>query len=126
MIYQGSLAHQVEASLREARYPEALETLDQWGHDLPGDKIEGYWSWMFARAALGSAEPEAVVAEADVLVRVNPVSNYGARLLLLASQALGATGREASARKYLQRIVKEFPESPLVPEVVEKLKVADD
>jgi tetratricopeptide (TPR) repeat protein len=125
MIYQGNLARHVEAFLREAQYQEAREMLEQWGHDLPADKIEGYWSWMVARAAMGRGDHQAVVAEAQTLVNVNPVSNYGARLLLLAYEARRAMGQKDLAGKCLKRIMKEFPESPLAQEAARKLKIEE-
>ncbi len=121
-IYRGNLARHVEAYLLEDLYEEASETIEQWGSDLPADKIEGYWSWMKARTAMGRRDFQQVIAEADILARANPVSNYGAKLLMLAWEACRRSDQPDQARKTLKRIVEEFPESPLAAEAAEKLK----
>jgi tetratricopeptide (TPR) repeat protein len=124
MIYQGNLARHVEAYIKEGKYDQAEETLQQWGRDLPADKIDGYWSWMRARLAMARRDYRRAAREADTLVGVNPVSNHGAKLLMLACDAHRLRGDVEGSRDVLRRLVETFPESPLAAEASTLLKAA--
>jgi TolA-binding protein len=124
MIYRGNLARHVEAYIKDGKYDQADEALAQWGGDLPADKIDGYWSWMRARLAMARREYLRAAREADILVSVNPVSNHGAKLLMLAYDAHRLRGDAEAARKALRRLVEVFPESPLAAEAANLLKAA--
>ena len=63
-----------------------------------------------------------VTIEADILARVNPASNCGAQLLMLAVQAYRKMDKPDKAAETLKRIVDKFPESPLAVKAAETLK----
>lgn len=123
-IYRGDLARHVEAYLNEGKFHDAEEYLQRWAADLPADKINGYWSWMFVRLALARKQWSAAIAEAETLTGVNVRSNYGAKLLMLARQAALRLNQPDKADALLRRIVKEFPESPLAAEAARLLEQA--
>jgi TolA-binding protein len=56
-----------------------------------------------------------------VLVKVNPASNYGAELLMIAYEAHLRLRQPDEAKKVLRQIVKDFPESPLAAEAAKRL-----
>ncbi len=115
-IYRGDLARHVEAYLNDGKFHDAEAYLQRWATDLPADKINGYWSWMFVRLALARGQWSAAITEAEILTSVNVRSNYGAKLLMLARQAALRLNQPDKADALLRRIIKEFPESPLAAE----------
>jgi len=60
--------------------------------------------------------------EASTLVKVNPRSNYAARLLLLAAETYRKLGKDAEEKAALKQIVEKYPESPLAAEAAKALK----
>jgi len=122
VILRGDLARHVEAYIRDGMYVSAAEFLDRWARALPADQLDGYWSWMHARLLQIQRKHGEAIRAAETLVKVNPRSNYGAQLLMLAHRSLVALEREKPAADMLRRIVKEFPESPLAAEAEKLLK----
>ena len=53
---------------------------------------------------------------------MNPRSNYGAQLLMLAVEAYRKMDQPAKATLTLKRIIDTFPESPLAVQAVDILK----
>jgi tetratricopeptide (TPR) repeat protein len=122
-IYRGNLARHVEAYLHDARFQAAGEFLDTWAADLPADKLNGYWSWMAVRLAIAQKRYGDAIREAEILTGANPRSNYGAQLLMLARQAALQSDQPQRGQALLERIVKEFPESPLAAEAARLLQI---
>jgi len=121
-IKKGDHARYVEDYLRRNLLDDAQRRLDAWERSFPADKLEGYSTLMRVRLLLARREYAAAVAEAEVLVRVNPGSNYGAELLLKASEAYRKLGKVAEATAALKLIVSKYPESPLSQQAAERLK----
>ena len=120
-IYRGDLARHVEAYLSEGKLHLAGEFLAQWHQDLPKDRLDGYWSWMAVRVALLQRRWSDAAREAEVLAAANRQSNYGAQLLMLGHDAALQLKQLERARAMLERVVKDFPESPLAAEASRKL-----
>lgn len=113
LIRKGDFARHVEAYIRDEKLSAAEEYLQRWARSLPGDKLEGYWSWMKVRYLRRRGRHEDAVREAETLVNVNPRSNYAPRLLWLAAESCRGLGEAEKAETLLRRLVADYPESPL-------------
>ncbi|MFP4054853.1 MAG: PA14 domain-containing protein, partial [Phycisphaerae bacterium] len=120
-VEKGDFARHVEAYLLKRKYDDAETYLRRWELAYPMDKLGGYWSRMAVELYLRQKRYAEAVLEAEVLVRVNPGSNYAARLLLYAHDAYRMLEKPKLARGALQRIVKEYAESPLSEEAARML-----
>ncbi|MDP6546251.1 MAG: PKD domain-containing protein [Phycisphaerae bacterium] len=122
-ILRGDLARHVESYTQSSRnYEWAEQYIQRWSQAFPADKLDGYLSLLTARLWMVQGRYSEVTVEADILTRVNPTSNYGAQLLMLAVEAYRKMDKPDKASETLKRIVKVFPESPLAIEAAEKLK----
>lgn len=122
-IRKGDLARQVEAYTRAGEYGDAADSLNEWEREFPIDKLEGYSTLLRARLLRARKQYAQAAELAERLVRVNPRSNYAPELLMLASDAYLALKKDAAAADCLDRIVKNYPESPLAAEVKKKQAV---
>ncbi|HUS47096.1 MAG TPA: tetratricopeptide repeat protein [Phycisphaerae bacterium] len=118
---KGDYARHVEEYIRTRDYEAAGDYLQTWQEAFPLDKLEGYWSLLVAQLAFAQGRHAEAVREAQVLVKVNPASNYGAELLMIAYDAHLRLRQPDQAKKVLRQIVKDFPESPLAAEAAKKL-----
>ncbi len=120
-IVKGDLARHVEDYLRKLDLLSAEEYLARWENTFPQDKLEGYWSTMAVRLALKRKQYAAAVREIEVLVRVNPGSNYAAELLMMSVEPYGKLNEPTKAKAALRRIAEKYPESPLAAVAARKL-----
>ena len=116
VVRKGDLARHVENYIRQGTYHDAKDFLDRWETEFPVDKLEGYSTLLRVRLAMAQKQHEFAAEQCEQLVRVHPGSNYAAELLMLAFKAYTALGKDAPARAALERIVKNYPESPLAAE----------
>ncbi len=119
---KGDFARHVEAYIRDREYADARTYLDDWAETFPADKLEGYWSllhvhWCQARSLDGKA-----AREAETLVRVHPASNYAAELLFLAADSYARLQRPDQQKDALERITRQYPESPFAKLASETLQ----
>ncbi|MBT3199790.1 MAG: PKD domain-containing protein [Phycisphaerales bacterium] len=122
-IMRGDFARHVESYTQTIRdYEWAQEYLDRWRRTFPADKLDGYLSLLTARMWMAQGNYARVTVEADIIARVNPRSNYGAQLLMLAVEAYRKMDQPAKATLTLKRIIDTFPESPLAVQAVDILK----
>ncbi len=121
-VLRGDLARHVEAYLKDRKYADAATYLEKWRLAFPADLLDGYWSWMAARVYLAQEQYVNAVREAEVLVRVNPRSNYGAKLLMIAHRGQLLLRNEKAARETLRRVVEEYPETEEADQASAKLK----
>jgi len=121
-IVKGDYARHVEDYIRKALYADAADSIEQWASDLPLDKLEGYWSLLVVERYMKLREYDAALLEARTLVKVNPTSNYAARLLMTAAEACGRLGKDDDRKAALRQIVEKYPESPLAAEAAGLLK----
>ena len=61
------------------------------------------------------------ITQAEQLIKVNPRSNYAPDLLLLEARAYKAIGKDEQFHKTLNRLIKDYPESPLSTEAKKML-----
>ena len=117
LTLRGAYAQSVESYLIRKQYEQAAKELDMWEWEFPTERLEGYSSYLRCRMNFGTKKYKEVIKEAETVVKVNPRSNYCDKLLLIEADAYVKTGDRASAIKALQRILKDYPASPLVPEI---------
>ncbi len=117
MAWEGAHARSTEAYLKEGDFGRAAEQLRQWQHDAPSERIEGYLSLYYARYWDARGMYPQAVAQVEQLECVNPESPYIDRALLLAARCEARRDQSDRALAILQKLVKTYPGSPLVPEV---------
>jgi len=122
VLHKGDLAMHVETYIRQKSYADAEDYLKRWERAFPLDKLEGYWSLLQVKLSMARKQYAAAAREAEVLVLVNQKSNYGADLLMIASDAYGRLGKKKLAVDALERVVELYPESSLAAEAAKKLK----
>ena len=122
-ILRGDFSRHVESYTQSSiNYEWAEQYIQRWEQTFPADKLDGYLSLLKARLWMVQGRYAEVTIEADILARVNPTSNCGAQLLMLAVEAYRKTDKPDKATEALKRIVDKFPESPLAIKAAETLK----
>ena len=114
----------MEEYLRLKDLDSAGEYLDQWAEAFPAEKLEGYWSLLEVRWRMAKLQYADAAAEAQILARVNPQSNQGAKALMLAVEAYRKLEQADKAEAALKQVMKTFPESPLAAEAAKQLGVS--
>lgn len=133
-LYESALSHGNEASpareameqalraleseeyLRRGELDAAEESLNLWQWQDPMAKLQGQWSACRVRLALERNNIAEAVKEGETLLRVNPESQSAPEILLLLSRAEREAGRVAEARQMLERLKRDYPDSPVLPE----------
>ena len=113
---------ETEEFLRRGDLPAASDSLNLWQWQQPEEKLRGQWSVLKVKYSLAKKEVAEAIEEAEVMLRVNPESQYAPELLLLLAAARRERGEEKLARAALDRLKKEYPDSPLVKVADEELK----
>ncbi|MDY6913144.1 MAG: PKD domain-containing protein [Planctomycetota bacterium] len=121
-ILKGDFARHVEDYLCRGAYDHAEQYLNRWVEAFPADKLEGYFSLLKVELLLTRERFAEAAVEAEILLGVNPASNYAAELLMLAGEAYRKTDRHSQAEDALKRIVRDYPESPLAADAAKMLK----
>jgi TolA-binding protein len=73
------------------------------------------------RLSLAKNEIDEAVKEAETLLRVNSESQYAPATLLLLAKAHVAQKKPKLARKALERVKADYPDSPLVKRAEEEI-----
>jgi len=123
-VLKGDFARHVEDFIRRGDLSAAADKLDEWEETLPLHKLEGYSTLLRVRLLKAQKKWARAANEAEVLVRVNPSSNYAAELLMLAADAYEANKQADKAAGALKRVVEKYPESPFAAEASERLPKA--
>lgn len=121
-FFKGDYARHIDEYLRTKDYDTAAQYLDEWAMNFPIDKLAGYWSLLRVKLLMARNQYADAANEARVLVKVNPASNYGAELLMLAANCYKNLKDPDKADAALKQIVKDFPESPLAADAATQLK----
>jgi tetratricopeptide (TPR) repeat protein len=117
----GAHARSTEEFLKEKQFVRAIEELRGWQRDYPADKLDGYWTLLFARYWAGRGKYAQAIAQAEQLQAVNADSPYIDQLLYLAAESEVRRGRKDRALATLHSLMKEYPGSPLVPAAKERI-----
>jgi tetratricopeptide (TPR) repeat protein len=113
--WQGAHARSTEEFLKHKQYVRAIEELRAWQREFPAEKLEGYWTLLFARYWSGRGKYAQAIAQAEQLQAVNRDSPYIDQLLYLAADSEISRGRYDRALATLHSLLKDYPGSPLVP-----------
>jgi len=117
IAWQGAHARSTEAFLKEGDLGRAAEQLRGWQQDAPSERLEGYLTLLYARYWAGRELYPQAVAQVEQLECVNPESAYIDQALMLAARCEAKRGRRDRALAILHALVKQYPGSPLVPDV---------
>jgi len=117
IAWQGAHARSTEAFLKEGDLGRAAGQLRQWQQDAPSERLEGYLTLLYARYWAGRELYAQATAQVEQLECVNPESAYIDQALMLAARCEAKRGRRDRALAILHALVKQYPGSPLVPEV---------
>lgn len=111
----GARARSTEDFLKAKQYIRAIEELWAWQRDFPSDKLDGYWTLLFARYWEGRGKYAPAIAQAEQLQTVAPDSPYMDQLLYASARCELYRGRRDRALATLESLVKGYPGSPLIP-----------
>ena len=121
---RGAYSRSAEAYLRSNELDRARGELDRWQKDFPGDKQEGYLSYLLMRYWMARKKPDHAIAVAHDLLAVNPRSPYADQLVFLAARCEREAGRLARAAAAYQSLISEYPGSPLAGMAKKELEAA--
>ncbi len=109
----GAFSRSVEDLLRAGDLERAAAMLDDWGVQLPASREDGAAALLRARWRLDSGFADQAIRECEDFVRTASSDPYADQLLLLAAQARHRLKHDDEATTTLQRLIKEYPGSPL-------------
>lgn len=104
---------ETEDFLRRGLLENTRDSLYLWQWQDPEEKVRGKWSVLMIRYALEKGYTAEAVKEAEILLGVNPESQYAPEALWLLSEARTDKGQADLARQALARLKKDYPDSPL-------------
>ncbi|MFQ6048852.1 MAG: PKD domain-containing protein, partial [Phycisphaerae bacterium] len=112
-VAAGSFARTTEDFIRRGEYRAANQQLDRWEWHFPLAKLAGFSSLLRARLYLAQGQHDRARAEARQLLAVNDRSAYAPQLMMLIADIQIARQQHGDARRTLQRLVRQYPTSPL-------------
>lgn len=118
---RGAHSRSTEEFIMRGQHARAIAEIRAWQREFPAEKIDGYLTLMYARYFAGRERYAPAVAQAEQLQAVNADSPYADRLLVLAADCEVKRGRVDRALATLGSLLKDYPGSPLVPEVKKKI-----
>lgn len=113
---RGALPHMAEDFLRRRRHAECEKMLDIWEWEYPMEKLRGYSSLLRTELELARRKYEEVIKLVEVMIRVNPRTNFAGELLLNQARAYQGSRRSDKALESLKLIVEKYPESKVAAE----------
>ena len=119
--WRGALSRSTEAFLRDKQLDRALVELRRWQDEYPADKVEGALSLFQARYWAARGKLDRAIAVAGDALAVNPDSSDADRLAYLAALCEDGLGHADRATAGYRAFLNDYPGSPLVPEVKQKL-----
>jgi TolA-binding protein len=120
--WRGAHSRSTEQFLKSARYGHAAQQLRAWQREFPSEKLGGYLHLLFARYWAGRKNYAAAIAQSEQIQVVNPDSPYADQLLALAADCEEKRGRPDRALATFHSLLRDYPGSPLVPHVRDKVK----
>ena len=99
--------------------------MQAWQRQFPAEKLDGYWTLLFARYWAGRGKYVQAIAQAEQLQAVNPDSPYIDQLLYLAADCEMRLGRKDRAIATLHSLLKDYPGSPLAPKVRKQVEMLE-
>jgi len=115
-------ALETEDLLRQEELDEAQKALDDWQWDDPREKLRGQWSELYIRLAMKRKNWLEAAREAETLLRANPESQHAPAILLHLAEVRREQKDAAAARAALERLTRNYPDSPLAQRAKELLQ----
>jgi len=125
IAWRGAYSRSTEEFLNTGELDRAVAQIHAWAEDFPAERLDGYLTLCYARYWEARKMYPQAIAQAEQLLVVSPDSPYADRLLLLSARCDVAQGKVDRAIASLESLLKQYPGSPLVPDVrkmVAKLK----
>ncbi len=119
---EGDYARHVETYLDDRDFAAADEYLELWARQLPHAPLEGYWSLWQTRRHLLVGDNAAAVAEADILLAINPASPYSGEIAMLKANAWFRLDNMEQYAQTLRDLVEQYPESPYAAQAAQRLR----
>jgi tetratricopeptide (TPR) repeat protein len=123
--WRGAHARSTEEFLKHEQFVRAIEELRAWQQEFPADKVDGYWTLLFARYWAGREKYTQAVVQAEQLQAVNPDSPYIDQLLYLAAESEIHRDRKDRALATFHSLLKDYPGSPLVPAAKKEIEALE-
>ena len=120
--WRGAHSRSTEDFLKDGDLERAAAEIHQWQKEFPSEKLDGYVTLLQARYWAAREMYAQAVALSEQLLTVAPDSPYADQLLLLAANCEVSRGKIDRAVATLHSILKDYPGSPLVPVVRDKVK----
>ena len=121
IAWRGAHSRSTEQFIKSGQLGRAARELRQWQQEFPAEKIDGYINLLFARYWAGREMYPQAIALTDQLLAVNPASPYMDQLLLLGAECEFKRENPDRALAMLHSLVRDYPGSPLVPQVRERI-----
>jgi TolA-binding protein len=121
-IASGSRAFEAEAQLRAGDLDAAYSALTSWQWEHPADKMVGEWSVLMGRWAIARKNYPEAIKHLKCLVAVNPESPSVPQALMMLADCYQQVNNAAEATACLEKLIKDYPESPLKKDAELKLQ----
>jgi tetratricopeptide (TPR) repeat protein len=113
ILRKSTYARTMESYLVKGELEFGETALRTWEWEYPLDKLDGYLVLLRARYHAAKEELDEAAFLANVVVAVNPRSNYADQALDLGAKWLERLGRYDEAVARLETLKADYPESPL-------------
>jgi TolA-binding protein len=121
LAFLGAMPLRIENYLSRKEFDAAEEELNQWEWEYPMERLLGASTLGRARLAKLRQQYDEVVKQALILAHVTPRSKYAVELLMEAAEACELKKDPQNAVKMLERVLKEYPETPHQEEINHRL-----
>jgi tetratricopeptide (TPR) repeat protein len=119
---RGARDRSTEDYLVDYQWDRAAAEIHQWQQEFPMEKLDGQINYMYARYWNGRQLYKQAVAQADQLVTVSPDSPFVDKTLFIAAACELKGGSPDRALAILYSLKNDYPGSPLIPQVKERIK----
>lgn len=119
--WRGAYSRSAEDFLKTGQLDRAIAELHAWQREFPSEKLDGYLTLLTMQYWAAREMYPQSIALANQLLAANPDSPYIDQVLLLAAEHELKRKDSAAAAAILNRIIKDYPGSPLVAEAREML-----
>lgn len=119
--WQGAHGRSTEEFLKTGDLERAAVQIRQWLREFPADRLDGYVVLMEARYWAARKMYDQAVALNEQLQNASRDSAYADQLLVLTAECELARGKQDRAVATLKSILTDYPGSPLVPVVKDRI-----
>ena len=119
---RGARDRSTEDYLVDYQWDRAAAEIHQWQQEFPLEKVDGQINYMYARYWNGRQLYKQAVAQADQLLTVSPDSPFVDKTLFIAAACELKGGSPDQALAILYSLKNDYPGSPLIPQVNERIK----